>query len=118
MKLRILKGQAGQKLAAENRKDFPGRMLGSHVENAGIKAPQARAGSSRSGGRGGARDLSRLVGTRVGLRPRHLSAAARRAGCFPAPSEYARGAGHRCKGSRRHSKNRGKLVTLILIIYY
>lgn len=74
MKLRILKGQAGQKLAAENRKDFPGRMLGSHVENAGIKAPQARAGSSRSGGRGGARDLSRLVGTRVGLRPRLLSA--------------------------------------------
>ena len=91
MKLRILKGQAGQKLAAENRKDFPGRMLGSHVEKAGIKAPQARAGSSRSGERGGAHGRRGSVGTRAGLRPRLLSAAARRAGASRPPAS-SRGA--------------------------
>lgn len=89
-------------------KGFSREMLGSHVENVGIKASQARASYSRSGERGGAKDLNSLVGTRVGLWPRLLSTAVLRTGWFPPPSKYTLSAGHACKGFRRHIKKSGK----------
>lgn len=62
-------------------------MLGSHVENVGIKAPHARASYSLSGERGGAKDLNSLVGTSGGTvaPPPFRSCAAHR--MVPAPQQ-------------------------------
>lgn len=69
------------------QKGFSREMLGSHVENVGIKASQARASYSRSGERGGAKGLNSLVGTSVGSvapPPFHCRAAHR---MVPAPQQ-------------------------------
>lgn len=102
------KRSSRSEISSLKEKGFSREMLGSHVENVGIKDHKPGPVTLGLGKGAGLKTWTVWWELAVGLWPRLLSTAVLRTGWFPPPSKYTRSAGHACKGFRRHIKKSGK----------